>query len=368
MKFKIFLLSLCLTCLCGVLHASVEQIPEWYQLSAKPSSAPEINKVCQIRVSLTALIGNLRNSFVKLIVPNSWIAKNNIRKIKLIPEGMSKTIIFDVTPTTYVSKGSFIVQATLQVPKNAIIKKLNKLLPNNAKQMIKSVTDWPVVSRRYANSNFSLTPNESLYPISNNLWTNYCNYFKPKGSIKGPVYYDSNLITDLKAQTDVDMFDKLQSYIKSDKTLAAKLSASGISIEKKKYDKLLGLYILATRAFENKKFKVAQKYLTNLESEFLLDNKSRFEFLKIATGNIRALCFWALGEKRLAYQSFTKTFYINKKNPLQRYILRNLALLMLSEGYNSRAMEDFRLAKQFSSSYTLLNKEFNTIKSHIIKK
>lgn len=337
------------------------QMPEWYRLSAQLIDAPSINKSIKVIIKLTAVIGNLSNSEIKLTVPDKWVVKPHNMNFGLIKESKSKVLVIEIIPTTFITQGSILVEANIKVPKDSIKALLRKKYPDTASEMAKSVDNWPNNSKRHTDISFSLTPEESLYPISGDIWSSYYDALKTNDSIKGPVYFNNSIATDLQAKTDIAMFEKLKGYIASDNNLINKLEKSGISIEKKKFDQLAGLYTLAARAFARNDIDKSEKLLLQFENEYPPNEPRKLELLRIASGNLLALNYWRKGKKSLAKRTFRKVFHTNKKHPLQRYILRNLGLLMLSENNNNTAIEIYRLALSYSSSYTLLADEYKQI-------
>ena len=193
------------------------------------------------------------------------------------------------------------------------------------------------------------------------MWVSYADELSPDKAFKGPVYYIDSLISLHQAQTDVEMFNKLNVLLKTDMTLAVNLTESGIDLNKKRFDYLNGLYVLAVDAWKNQDFQTALDFLELLEKESVELKKSYADYLKIATGNMRALVFWKQGQRRLAEEAFKNTFALNRKHKLQRYILRNLGLLMYSSKDKETAKQMYSLAKNIKSGYTLLDKELELL-------
>jgi hypothetical protein len=159
------------------------------------------------------------------------------------------------------------------------------------------------------------------------------------------------------------MFEKLIGYVKTDPALAAKLAASGVDVNKKRYDQLNGLYVLAVRSFLENNPDQARGFITRLENEIEKIDSDLAESLLIATYNLKGIIFWSLNNKRLAEDFLKKAFYHNRKHPLQRYVLRNIALLMLAKDEKTTAEHMMRLAVNIRSGYTQLEKEYEKVKS-----
>jgi hypothetical protein len=157
------------------------------------------------------------------------------------------------------------------------------------------------------------------------------------------------------------MFNKLTGYIKTDPNLLKTMQESGIDIGRKRYDQLNGLYVLAVKAYQDNSLDIAGSFINQFETAIKSEEESAFENLRIAIGNLKALIYWGKGQRRLAEDAFKKTFYYNRKHPLQRYILRNLGLFMLAGKDSSTAAEMFRLSRSFKKGYSLLERESELI-------
>ena len=221
---------------------------------------------------------------------------------------------------------------------------------------------WPSPTKRYTDTSFAIFPEESFYPLSGDMWISYADEMSPDPKLKGPVYYIDSMISLHQAQTDVEMYNKLTELLKTEEGLSEKLSESGIDIEKKHFDYLNGLYVLAVDAWKNQDYQTSLNFLEILEKESLSLKKAYADYLNIATNNLRALIFWKQGQRRLTEEAFKKAFYRNKKHKLQRYILRNLGLFMYSIKDKTTAKEMYELAKSFKKGYTLLDKETELLK------
>jgi len=345
-----------LFCSC-FLQAATLQVPEWFKLSAKLDRAPELNQKIELQAELQAIIGSLNDVQIKLILPESWKAEPESLKVAAIKAGDSHRAVFQVIPGSHLSQGSIVVEAAFMVPKTELTEHFKREMPEDAAELGETIRRWPAETKRYADISFALTPEETFYPIADDMWLNYDDRITVQEGFRGPSYYEDPLISAHQAQTDVEMFAKLGEYIKSDPALLEKMQESGIDVNRKRYDMLNGLYVLAVKAYQDNSLEMADNFIGQFESAISAEPATAFENLRIAAGNIKGLIYWGKGQRRLAEDAFKKTFYGNRKHPLQRYILRNIGLLMLSGKDNATAAEMFRLARGFKKGYSLLEKE-----------
>ena len=345
-------------------NAETIQIPQWYNMKASLEEPPVVGKNVTLNVELQAIIGDLNNVSVGLILPEGWTVDKKQKELKKIESGKTEMFKFSVLPKNELSQGSIVIEAVFDVPKDSINKVLDNISPdkNAAASLKASVNAWPTPTKRYADASFAIFPEESFYPLTGDMWINYADEMSPEKGFRGPVYFLDSLISLHQAQTDVEMFTKLTELLKSDEGLANKLNENGIDLNKKRFDYLNGLYVLAVDAWKNQDYQTSLDFLELLEKESAELKKNQIDSLKIATGNIRALVFWKQGQKRLAEEAFKKAFYQNRKHKLQRYILRNLGLLIYSSKDKSTALQMYSLAKNMKSGYVLLDKEFELLK------
>ncbi|MGM0599368.1 MAG: hypothetical protein ACQETH_06080 [Candidatus Rifleibacteriota bacterium] len=338
-------------------QAATPQIPEWYRVEISLDAAPQFKEKLQARVKVTSILGDLKNTVVRIIYPEDWKTTKEKQSIPLIKAGESKTLSFELIPTTYLSQGSIIAEAQLNVPFKAIEKQIKQQF-DDPSPMISGLRNWPETVKGYSEISFALLEKESLYPLDSLIWKNYYEPLAPEDGFAGPVFYDDTVLTTYQAQTDVEMYEKLSSYLKADEQLKNKLLNSGIDLNKKKFHQLNGLFVLATRAFLSNDSKQAKMLIGRFEQESEEIDAELIEHLKIAVFNLKAIIFWQENNKRLAETYFKKAFYTNRKHPLQRYVLRNIALLMIARDENRTAENMMRLALKFNSGYTLLKKEY----------
>lgn len=347
----------------GVAHVSAAtvQMPEWYRMRLDLSEPPSLNRELSANVSLQAIIGNLEKVKIRLIVPEGWKVDAAEKQLAMVAAGQKAEVVFKVTPTGYLSQGSIIAEASLQVPFPALEGEIKRNFTDQAAAMIKTLHSWPAISQRYSEASFALLAEESFYPLGQGMWLNYAEKLAPGKNFRGPVFFDDSIITTHQAQTDVEMFEKLIAYGKADPELENRLIESGVDIKRKKSDQLNGLYVLATRLFIDGNHQEALNFLNRLETEIATIPDAQSENLEITALNLKGLIFWGMNQKRLAEDFLKKAFYRNRKNPLQRYVLRNIGLLMLSRGENATAQQMMRLGTSFKTGYTLLEQEYERV-------
>ncbi|MBR4330457.1 MAG: hypothetical protein IKO19_00305 [Candidatus Riflebacteria bacterium] len=343
--------------------AETMQVPQWYNLKAALDEPPVVGKTVNLKVELQAIIGDLNNISINLILPEGWTVDKKKKSVKKIESGKTEQINFSVMPKNELTQGSIVVEAVFDIPKASINNAIDKMTTdkNVANGLKSTVKAWPTPTKRYTDTSFAIFPEESFYPLSGDMWVCYADELSPDKAFKGPVYYIDSLLSLHQAQTDVEMFNQLNVLLKTDMTLAVNLTESGIDLNKKRFDYLNGLYVLAVDAWKNQDYQTALDFLELLEKESVELKKSYADYLKIATGNMRALVFWKQGQRRLAEETFKNTFALNRKHKLQRYILRNLGLLMYSSKDKETARQMYSLAKNIKSGYILLDKELELL-------
>ena len=350
---------------CGItnIYAETMQIPQWYKMTAVLEEPPVIGKSVNLKVELHAIIGDLNNISVSIILPDGWTADKTKKELKKIESGKVDNIIFSLLPKTELVQGSILVEGVFDIPKESINKSIDKIATNKemASSMKASVNSWESPTKRYTNTSFAIFAEESFYPLSGDMWINYENEMSPDKNFKGPVYYNDSMISIHQAQTDIEMYNKLTELLKTDEGLATKLTENGIDLNKKRFDYINGLYVLAVDSWKNQDYQTALDFIEQIEKESIGLKKSNIEHLIIAAGNIKALVFWKQGQRRLAEEAFKKAFYYNRKHKLQRYVLRNLGLLMYASKDKSTAQQMYALAKNIKTGYTLLDKEFELL-------
>lgn len=339
--------------------AATIQVPQWYKLKACFDDVPVLEKPIKVKVELEAVIGDLKDARFKLLLPEKWTCEPKEADIKSVLEGKTGTVEFNVVPKTELIQGSVVVETTFATPKDSICAAIDKLTQdkNAADGMKSDVKSWPDPTKRYADISFAILPEEVFYPLTGDMWVSYDDELAPAEGFRGPVYYHNQLISSHQAQIDVEMFNKLVALLKSDSAMASKLAENGIDIEKKRFDYINGLYVLAVDALKNNDYQNALGLLEQLDNA-IEESKNKFvENLKISSANIRGLVFWHQGQKRLAEEAFKKAFYQNRKHKLQRYVLRNIGLLMYANKDKATAEQMYNLALGFKKGYLLLEKE-----------
>ena len=348
-----------------VTNADTIQIPQWYSLKAGFEHIPELNKPVKVNVELGAIIGNLNKARIKLIMPDGWNCSPEYLASDKVEEGKSAKFDFTVTPKNLLAQGSIVVEAEFDTPKASICSAVEKIAQDKKMQdgMKANINSWGDVSKRYTEIAFAILPEESFYPLTGDMWTTYADELAPGDNFKGPAYYKNSVVSNYLAQRDVEMYEKLQGLLKTDESLASKIKESGIDLNRKHFDYINGLYVLAVDAYENKDYQSALDLAERAGKACSeLKNKTVVGNIMISAENLRGLVFWAQGQKRLAEDAFKKAFYLNRKNPVQRYVLRNIGLLMYASKDSSTALQMFNLAKDMKEGYTLLEKELNLIK------
>jgi len=353
-----------MTMICISSFAATVQIPDWYKMSASLTDIPTMGSSFEVVVKLEALIGNLNDTEVRVIIPEGWSVEKAIQKQLMVKQGQTAEIRFPITPGSFLSNATIVVEAALRVPVNELSEYIKREFPDSAEGMIESVKGWPAVSKRYTDVAFALLAEESFYPLSGDMWLSYDDRMAPQKEFRGPVFYQDPIVTAHQAQTDLEMFEKLENYLKADPQMLEKLAESGIDVEKKRHDQMIALYVLAAGAFVDRKHDLAIGFLDRLESQFPEKAGSNFESLRIAAANLRGLSFWANGQRRLAEEFLKKAFYINRKNPVQRYVLRNIGLLMIAAGDRDTAAEMFRLGLNMKPGYTVMSTEAGLVRKN----
>lgn len=338
------------------LQAKTIQIPEWYKLNAKFSGYPEVGKTIELVVNLKCLVGIIPESDIKLLLPANWRADKITAKMPQTKQDSFSELKFLITPKDYLSQGAIVIQAELRVPKEAIIAKLKKDYPENFSKMGEAVQSWPDMSKRYTDVSFSILPEESFYPLTGNMWVSYDDTLTPREGFRGPAYYEDRLISAHQAQKDVEMYEKLAHLISADDDFAKNLSSSGVDLNKKEMDYFNGLYVLAVKGYKESVYEEATNFIDMLIKK-LPEKGVAYENIKISAHNLRGLIFWAQGQRRVAEDAFKKAFYVNRKHPLQRYVLRNIGLLMVSRRDDLTAEQMYKLSLSYKPGYTLVANE-----------
>lgn len=345
-------------------RADTVKLPQWYKMLASFEEAPALGKQALVNVELTAVIGDIENASIRLILPNGWTVDKALARVKIIEQDKTEVVKFLVTPKTMLAQGSIVVEVVFNTPKEAIYSAIDEMMldRNTSENLKKDVKAWPDPTKRYTDIAFAIFPEESFYPLSSDMWVNYDNTLAPDKGFNGPVYYKDSLISIHQAQTDVEMFSRLTKLLETDENLAFQLFEKGIDLNKKHFDYLNGLYVLAVEAWQNNDCQISLDFLEELERSLPNVKGDLAENLKISAANIKALVFWKQNQKRLAQEAFQKAFYQNRKHKLQRYVLRNLGLLMYSTKDKSTAIQMYDLAKNIKKGYSLLDKEYSLLK------
>lgn len=343
-------------------HGATPNIPPFFSCSATFDQPPELRKPVTLRATLEGLIGTAHDIRVTADLPDGWppLAPQRLPELRV---GNRHEFTWTVIPPTTAENGSILVRLTLRTPKEELTKACQEQFPGEAAAMAEGIRAWPDETSTTADVAFTLTEDEGFYPLTGDAWMQYDSRLQPKGAKRGVVYSRDPLLSVSQAQTDVEMYEQLQTLLKSDPGLGEKLASSGVDVRKKKLDQLYGLYVLGTEHYEKGAFDAALGLLQRLRDELPNQPASPIVDLGIAAGNLIALSHWAKGDQRSARKAFQDTFYGNRKHPLQRYILRNLGLLMLDTGDQTTAREMLRLAVQAKPTYSLVAREFEELRA-----
>lgn len=341
--------------------ASTNHIPEWFNFTATFSKPPEIGKPIQVLATLTALVGDIQDIHVSLIMPPDWTPASPTAQLDLLGNGTSRTFSFTLTAPHPVPNGSIQCLFNSRIPKKAIKAAISTLSKEEREAMELVVDTFPDRGKGYADIAFALFPEEGFFPLSSDMWLHYDDRLTPARLLRGPVLYRNSVLTSFQAISDVEMYEKLMEKIKADPTLTQQLEASGISLDRKRMDYLAALYTLGVEEYLKGNFSRCLKFLDRLDAENPEKEEGLWAEQAIGEGNLRGLCQWGLGNKKQAEKFLRKTFYKNRKKPVQRYVLRNLALLHYDMGNLTTAREMFRLGWEIKPEYTLIKEELEKL-------
>lgn len=339
------------------------QMPRWYRLDAQLETAPRLGRPVKLSVVLNSFVADIKNVQLRLILPENWTANETVKNLRQVAKNDKETVEFEITPGSYLSPGSIIVEASINPPKEQIIRYVKSEYPQHAQQMKQSILNWPETVNGYVDVSFALTQYESFYPVSSGMWVNYDQNIDLVDGVKGPVFYQNPSLSQHQAQTDIEMFQRLENYMRADSELERQLETAGISVNEKRMDFLNAIYALAVVAYNNRELESAMSLMHRFEDEIEPLEGDLSENLKIAAKNLKGIIYWAQGNNRLAERSFQQAFYVNRRNPLQRYTLRNMGLFMFSRGERNTAMNMYQLAMRLNKNYTLMEREYEIISS-----
>ncbi len=341
--------------------AGMPGLPSWYRFNATLSEAPRVGVPVVVQATVTSLLGDLEGIKVSLLTPPGWSQATQAALLDRLASGASTCFTFSLTPGAPMPNGSIGCKLSVKTPKSALIEQAGRLFPQEVNKIKSALSGWPDVHETFTDMPFALYPEEGFYPLESDMWLTYDDRLKPEGFTRGPALYRDGMITPFQAQTDVEMYDRLQGLIKSDPKLASTLEGQGIDLKKKKFDQLLGLYVLAVEAY----LKGDQPNAESLLNRFVTESRDAAAVpveLVTAAENLRGLAAWASGDRRTAEQALQRAFYRNRKLPIQRYILRNIGLLMVARGDRATAREMLRLASEMKPAYVLAVDEYRRLK------
>jgi hypothetical protein len=343
------------------LEGRTPQLPEWFQFSATLTAPPEIGKSIQVLASLTALVGDLQDVKVTLLPPAGWSNGSASAQLTVLPKGETRVFSFVLHTDKPMPNGSIQCSFSSRVPKQALTAALSTPFPDERAAMAKAIQGFPDRGQGFADIAFAVFPEEGFFPLGPDMWLSYDDRLKSPDGSRGPVFFQNSLVTTFQALTDIEMYEKLQRTLKTDPAFAAQLSDAGIDLSRKHSDYLAALYTLAADEYLKGNFSMTLSLLDRLHADNSASQQRRWEDQTIAEGNLRGLCLWSLGDKKRAEQALKQTFYKNRKNAVQRYVLRNMGLLHLDMGNLVTAREMLRLALEIKPEYSLLVEEFARI-------
>lgn len=255
------------------------------------------------------LIGNADKAELRLILPESWKSEPATHTSGLVSEGNSADFSFVAHSWQLSQPGFDCRQAVMKPPFDALIARINRDFPESAEGMIASVKAWPAETKRYADIAFALFADESFYPLTGDMWLAYEDSLSPEESgFRGPSYYEDTLISAHQAQTDVEMFDKLQNVLKTDPGFAGKLAESGIDIVKKRQDMLNSLYVLAVKSC--RRYPEAAGFIEQLEKLLEEEKGRQLRNLKISVANLKGISFWSQSQKRPRWKTLSRRHFM----------------------------------------------------------
>ncbi len=346
----------------GAALAATTQIPPWYVMTAALEAPPQVKVPVRATVTVTAPAVDLADLSVTLLTPPGWSSATPTASIDRLKAGESRQVTFELTPPGPLPNGSIMAVLRAPVPKAALQEHLRATMGPEGPAMAARVAGWPTPAEGFAEIPFALFAEEGFYPLTGDMWTSYDDRLKGELAVRGPVFLREAVVTPHQAQTDVEMYDKLAQLLVSDPAFGQNLEKQGIDLARKRKDQLVGLYVLATEAFLKSDLAGAAALLDRLQEERAKAPAAVGQDLALPAGNLRGLVQWAQGDRKAAEETLRTTFYSDRKAPAQRYLLRNIGLLMLEKGDQATAREMFRLALELKPTYTLLRQEYDRLK------
>ena len=161
--------------------AETMQVPQWYNLKAALDEPPVVGKSVNLKVELQAIIGDLNNISINLILPEGWTVDKKKKSVKKIESGKTEQINFSVMPKNELTQGSIVVEAVFDIPKASINNAIDKMTTdkNVANGLKSTVKAWPTPAKRYTDTSFAIFPEESFYPLSGDMWVCYADELSP---------------------------------------------------------------------------------------------------------------------------------------------------------------------------------------------
>ncbi|MBF0410556.1 MAG: hypothetical protein HQM10_24635 [Candidatus Riflebacteria bacterium] len=337
--------------------ASQLLVPEWYNFSASLSGAPVLGEKVSVNARLSCLIGTINDITISIKLPPGWKANSESLFLKNLSSGTTHVFTFEAEALAIASAGSLLCSVTGKTP----VKDLSQYaeqFPDQKSELLSRIQKMPEIFSSSDEVVFSLYAEEGFYPLTGDTWLAYDERIKSPRFEKGPVFYRDTLLSRAQAEYVTDMYKRLEKKIAESAGFAETLSSSGINLKSKQYDALKAYYVLAQESYLSGDFNSVSLHLSSFERLLPGFSLESVNNLKIAARNLQALNAWLNGDRRTAEKIFRETFYSGRKQPIQRYILRNMAIINTEKGDMAIARESLRIALDLKKEYSLLKKEF----------
>lgn len=348
----------------GMLSAKTFNMPAWYDLELKLSGAPEVGRPLTITASLTPLLGEIRNLTAKFVLPPGWVTR--MQNLPTGPGAVGQALQFvcEVVPPAPLPLGNIGFSFSADVPKTALLAAVARdpeLDANTLADVKQRIEALPARGEGYADAEFILTEVEGFYPLGPDVWTTYDNRLAGKFG-RGVVYFaDAERSVD-QAREVVELYGRLQQLIAHNASFPRIMQNAGVDLNAKRLEVLESLYALAVASYQKGETAAAAEFLRKFMNE--TDDMPQGAALPqvVAARNLNGLTAWLAGDKKKAEQELRDAFYTDRRQPLQRYVLRNLALLYLERGERDLARQTFGLARQLKPDWGMLASEAASVR------
>jgi len=334
--------------------------PEWYQLSATLAASPRLEGPVEVLATLSCRFGELKQIEIGLRLPEGWTPASPSARLQKLASGSSHLFRFSVQPGAPLPNGSIGCTFSAVSPKSEIAGWLLQQ-GDEGKELAGIVKSWPDRGTGFTDVPFALYAEEGFFPLGADMWLGYDDRLKQEAMQRGPSFYQESLISVHQATTDAEMYQRLITQLAANPALAETLKNNGIDLDRKRQDVLGGLYVLAQESFLKGAWSNAEKWLSQFEALGREIPGDRLPEMRVAAGNLRGLVLWSKVDSKGAEKAFHDTFYARRKNPAQRYVLRNLALVTLQRGDKAAAREGLRLALEFKPGWSLVTRELQAL-------